>query len=182
MSALKRTHITSSTPHRTRVKVSAKRRNPGEMARLATAIEQQPYVTDVQTNLQTGSIIVHHQAQSNAQNKLASTLQDLGVILGAVTDTELPFGSEAAGNSKVATDLTSALADLNNQIGLAANGVIDLRTLVPLGLGALAIRQLLRNGIQFESAPWYVLAYYAFDSFIKLHATATTQPNQNAEK
>jgi hypothetical protein len=76
------------------------------------------------------------------------------------------------GKSEMASDLTTAISDLNKQVGLATNGVVDLRLLVPVGLGALAIRQLLRNGLQIEAAPWYVLAYYAFDSFIKLHYTA----------
>jgi hypothetical protein len=60
---------------------------------------------------------------------------------------------------------------LNHWFGLATNGIVNLQLLVPFGLGALALRQLLRYGWQIEAAPWYVLAYAAFDSFIKLHYT-----------
>ena len=35
----------------------------------------------------------------------------------------------------------------------------------------LAMRQLIAKGWQLELIPWYVLAWYAFDSFIKLHST-----------
>jgi hypothetical protein len=48
---------------------------------------------------------------------------------------------------------------------------VDLRFLFPLSLSLLALRQLLVKGWQLELIPWYVLAWYAFDSFIKLHPT-----------
>lgn len=164
----KRTHIVSSTPNRTRLKVSQKRRNPREMERIAKALKTAPEVQDVTTNVQTGSIVVHHDSHSNSLNNISATLQDLGVVLGYVTDAELPSGD---GKSEVASNLTDAVADLNKQVAQATNGVVDLRLLIPVGLGALAVRQLMRNGLQIETAPWYVLAYYAFDSFIKLHYT-----------
>lgn len=173
----KRTHVVSTTPGRTRLRVSPKRRNPQEMARIAKALKTNPEVHDIRTNIQTGSIVVHHAPKSSSLEDIKATLEDLGVILSKVTDVELPSMS---GKSEVAADLTSAVSDLNKRVGLATNGVVDLRLLVPLGLSTLAIRQLLKNGWQFETAPWYVLAWYAFDSFIKLHYTAE-QPTKTKE-
>lgn len=164
----KRTHIVSNTPTRTRLRVSNKRRTPQEMGRIAKALKKQPTVRDVRTNLQTGSIVIHHDPKANSLDNIVVTLQDLGVILGHITNVEIPL---TEGKSAVANDLTSAIADLNQRVGLATNGIVDLRMLVPIGLGTLAVRQLLRQGLQIEAAPWYVLAYYAFDSFIKLHYT-----------
>ena len=43
----------------------------------------------------------------------------------------------------------------------------DLRTLVPLGFGMLALRQLVRGEQRLQKAPWYVLAWYASESFQK---------------
>ncbi len=169
MQASKHTHIVSSTPSRTRLRVSQKRRNPQEMKQIANALEASPEVHEVRANVQTGSIVVYHAPHSRILDNLCATLKDLGVILSNVAEVEVP---EMQGKSEVASDLTSAVADLNQRVGLATNGVIDLRMLIPLGLGALAIRQGLRNGWLIEAAPWYVLAYYAFDSFIKLHYTA----------
>lgn len=169
MHAPKHTHIVSSTPSRTRLRVSQKRRNPQEMKRITSALKASPEVHEIRTNVQTGSIVVYHAPQSRSLDHISATLNDLGVILGCITETELP---SINGKSAVASDLAGAVADLNQQVGLATNGIIDLRMLIPLGLGALAIRQGLRNGWLIEAAPWYVLAYYAFDSFIKLHYTA----------
>jgi hypothetical protein len=44
----------------------------------------------------------------------------------------------------------------------------DLRALLPLGVGLLALRQALRGRGRLDDAPWYVLGWYAFDSFWKL--------------
>lgn len=166
------THIVSSTPSRTRLKVSQKRRNPVEMERIASALRASPDVHEVRTNVQTGSIVVHHAPQISSLESIDTTLQDLGVILASVAEVQMPFIQE---KSEVASNLTSAVFDLNKRVGVATNGVVDLRLLVPVGLGTLALRQLLRNGLQIENAPWYVLAYYAFDSFIKLHYTEEPQ-------
>lgn len=174
----KHSHVVSSTPGRTRLRVSDKRRNPQEMARIASALKARPEVHDVSTNVQTGSILVHHDQQHSSLYDISATLRDLGVILGEVTDTEIPF---LQGKSDMATGLTSAISDLNQRVGLATNGVVDLRFLFPLGLAALALRQLQRNGLQIDAAPWYVLAWYAFDSFIKLHSTQEPQAT-NATK
>lgn len=169
MSTPKHTHVTSCTPNRTRLRVSPKRRNPEEMARITNAIKAHPGVKDIQINLQTGSIVVHHADKKSWLDELTAILQDLGIIFGSVADVELPF---SRGKSEVAADLTSAVSDLNERVGLATSGVVDLRLLVPVGLAALALRELIRNGWEFEAAPWYVLTWYAFDSFIKLHYTA----------
>ncbi len=167
------THIVSQTPTRTRLRLSHKRRTHPEINRIVHNLKQQPGVKDIQTNLNTGSIVIHHAAHSEAVTNLEDTLKDLGVILANVTGIDLP--EPASGKSAVAQDFTSAIEDLNHRVGDATGHVIDLRVLIPSGLAVLALRQLLINGWQIEAAPWYVLAYYAFDSFIKLHADSQKQ-------
>lgn len=164
---MKRTHITSTTPTRTRIKLSQKRRNPDEMARIVHALKEHPQVVDIRPNVHTGSIVIYHAEDEETLNDIQAILQDLGIILGDIIDVPI-----VEGKSKVAADLTNAISDLNQRVGQASGGVVDLRFLLPLGLGTLAIHQLLRNGWQLETVPWYVLAWYSFDSFIKLHYTA----------
>ena len=165
------THVVSSTPGRTRLRVSQKHRNIEEMARIVKALKTHLEVHDVRTNIHTGSIVVHHAHKDNSLEEISAILQDLGIILGSTTAEELPL---SRGKSEVAADLTSAVSDLNERVGQATNGVVDLRLLVPVGLASLALRELIRNEWEFQTAPWYVLAWYAFDSFIKLHYTADT--------
>lgn len=71
--------------------------------------------------------------------------------------------------SDISRDFINVISDINDDVGRLTNGVADLRLLLPLGLSLLAIRQLINRGLQIEQIPWYILAWYAFDSFIKLN-------------
>ncbi|TVP61212.1 MAG: DUF5132 domain-containing protein [Nodularia sp. (in: Bacteria)] len=73
------------------------------------------------------------------------------------------------GRSSVAEDFVNVMSDLNADVDRMTNGVVDLRLLVPLGLSLFAIRQLLKQGLKLEEIPWYILAWFAFDSFVKLN-------------
>ncbi len=127
------------------------------MARIAEALQAFPYVSTVQTNLTAGSIIVHHDKE--ALEDIKSRLEDMGVILMA-----------AAGVETSAMPLSDALSDLDKHLGLGTKGILNLKLLVPLGFGALAVLQLARQGLQIGGAPWYLLAYFAFESYIKLNS------------
>lgn len=67
-------------------------------------------------------------------------------------------------------------SDLNEQVKHATNGVADLRLILPLGLSAIALRQLLIKGPQLDTIPWYVLAWYAFENFTKLNNLESSPP------
>ncbi|WP_448573559.1 DUF5132 domain-containing protein [Trichothermofontia sp.] len=85
--------------------------------------------------------------------------------------------------ARLATELQAIATTLDTQTRTLTRGWMDLKTLVPLGLGAIALRQLLTKGLQLDAIPWYVLAWYAFDSFIILNRTPATtihdQPPEN---
>lgn len=81
------------------------------------------------------------------------------------------------GRSRAAGEIMHAVSELNAQVGWLTNGMADLRMLMPLGLGALAIRQLFVKGIQLDEIPWYTLAWYSFDSFSKLNRDEQPFPN-----
>jgi len=153
------TQIVSNTPRRTRIRLSRKRRNREEMARLARALEEFPSVNRVETNLQTGTIVVHHEKES--LEDIQSKLKDLGVIAMAATGVELP-----------GSPLTDAVADLESRLGFSTKGILNLRLLLPLGFGVLAFLQLARRGFQIEAAPWYIFAYFAFESYARLNNPA----------
>jgi hypothetical protein len=151
------TQIVSSTGRRTRIRLSRKRRHPKEIARIARVLEASPQVSSVLANLNTGTIIVHHTEE--ALEDIKSRLQDMGVILMA-----------AAGVETSAMSLADAISDLEKHLSLGTRDLLDLKLLVPLGFGALAVLQLARQGLQIGSAPWYLLAYFAFESYVKLHS------------
>jgi hypothetical protein len=83
------------------------------------------------------------------------------------------------GKSAAAKDLLNVMSDLNNDVYKMTNGATDLRLIVPLGFSLLALTQLIRQGFKFEDIPWYVLAWFAFDSFIKLNVNEESElPSQ----
>jgi len=166
MSTMQHTEVVSSTPGRTRFKLPSHRRNYQEMERIASGLQAHPGVSDVQFNTQTGSILVHHQSHHASLHQVKGCLEDLGVIFADVTGTSDLL---SLGKSDSSPDFNSAITDLNQQVLEITNGVVDLRLILPLGLGALAVLQFLTFGWQFDIVPWFVLAYFAVDSFIKLN-------------
>jgi hypothetical protein len=157
------TQVVSSTPGRLRLRVAYPYRQSEKIERIASSLRAHPKVNQVRTNAQQGSITIQHDGENGSLDSVLSTLRGLGIIFGDITH----------GKSEAAAGLSNAAFDLNKQVRQATSGAIDLRFLFPLGLATLSARQLLSKGLQFDTIPWYVLAWYAFDSFIKLHANST---------
>jgi hypothetical protein len=134
------------------------------MHRITSVLNANPRVDRVNTNLHSGSITIYHDGKTGSLDNIFATLRDVGIIFADITE----------GKTEAAAQVTNAVVDLNQQIRQATNAVIDIRFLFSLGLSTLAVRQLLSKGLQLETIPWYVLAWYAFDSFIKLHGTSAS--------
>jgi hypothetical protein len=146
------------------------------MARIARGLDKSLDVSRVTTNLHTGAITVYH--DEAMLDDIRDTLKDLGVILLSATDVPIPEDD----SSGEGFSLTGAVADLDRRLGTATNGLVNLRVLVPAGFGALAIVQLLRRGLELGTAPWYVLAYVAFDSYRRLHLSEATSEYSPADE
>ncbi|GAX37857.1 HMA2 domain-containing protein [Nodularia sp. NIES-3585] len=153
------TKIISDTPGRLRLRISQSHRHPREMQHIANVLKVQSNINQVRTNISHGSIIINHDGKDATLEKVLTTLLDLGVTFTDITE----------GNSEAAEDIKSTIINLNKQLEQATSGEVDLRFLFPLGLSILAVRQVITKGLQLEIIPWYVLAWYAFDSFMKLN-------------
>jgi hypothetical protein len=123
----------------------------------------------VTTNQRTRSVLVAWDASEVQPDQVLELLRGANSALR-----DLTFGSghvHRGGRSVVAEVIERRLSRANRRVHGATEGTLDLRMLVPLTLAALSIRQFLRTGPRLVNAPWYVLAYYAFDTFYKLHHT-----------
>jgi hypothetical protein len=165
------TKIVSNTPGRLRLRVAHSHRQKEEMQRLAKTLEANPSINNVRMNVQQGSITIQHNRDDESFKNVLTTLYDLGIIFADIT----------GGKSEAAAGVSDSIVDLNKRVHDATKGLIDLRIIMPIGLATLSIRQLLIKGLQLEIIPWYVLAWYAFDSFIKLHGT-TSQSTSTSEE
>ena len=161
------TKIISNTPGRLRLRISPPHRHPIEMQRITNILKAQSQIIQVRTNINSGSIIINHDGKNASLENVLTTLLDLGVTFADITEV----------NSEAAEDVKRAVINLNKRFEQATSGEVDLRFLFPLGLSMLAVRQILVKGLQLEIIPWYVLAWYAFDSFMKLNNPSQLQLN-----
>jgi hypothetical protein len=153
------TKIVSDTPGRLRLRIAPENRQAEKIQHIANFLTAQPHITQVRTNIHHGSILINHDAQTGTLSEILATLGDIGVIFADITQ----------GKTEAATGISHAVIDLNQRVERATDGTVDLRFLFPFGLSVLAMRQLMIKGLQLEVIPWYVLAWYAFDSFLKLN-------------
>jgi hypothetical protein len=165
-----KTHVVSSVRGRIRLRVAHPHRQRKKMEYIAETLTAHPQVDRVQTNVTTGSLLIHHDPEDGGLDNVLTVLEDLGIIIGDLTGGEIARESSAA-----ATSLTKAIDDLNQRVQRTTNGSLDLKFLFPWGLSLLALRQLRVSGWQLDLIPWYVLAWYAFDSFIKLNHIEATE-------
>ncbi|MGQ4648233.1 HMA2 domain-containing protein [Lyngbya aestuarii] len=168
--------IVSRTPGRIRFRVVPCSRQKDQLEQITRSLKERLGIYRVRTNAASGSITVFHALEHLSFDDVKAILRDLGIIFLEVTQRE-PI--ETKGKSEVAAGIANTVTDLNQRVGQATSGVVDLRFLLPLGFAALSLRQLVAKGLQLEIIPWYVLAWYSFDSFIKLHYTSEPQGKNN---
>jgi Heavy metal associated domain 2 len=163
------TKIISDTPGRLRLRIAQKHRKAEQMQPLVNTLQDNSNISQVRMNLDQGSITINHEGE-DSRNNLMATLKDLGIIFGDIIEV----------HTEAAIAVSNPVIDLNQRVKQATEGQLDIRVLFPFGLGCLAIRQLIIKGLQFDIIPWYVLAWYAFDSFIKLHGTNRLEPTSDS--
>ena len=163
--------LLSAVPGRVRLKVFAGRRRPDELERVRAALDALPGVSAVQASTRTGSVLVRHEPASTGIDELRAALEELGLALVApessprsrMTPARRVFETADQANSRVERRL----------------GGPDLRLIFPAALGLLSLRQATRDAPGLAQAPWYVLAWYAFDSFLKLNGREATRGSAN---
>ena len=168
--------VVSAIPGRLRFKVPVEWRSPEAMRRITNAFSAIE-VSGVDTNVQTGSVLVHYDPEKLPFDELEDAFDEF--------DATPVFGprlvergvAEASPSARV----VDVARELNTRVARATRGA-DLRLLVPLGLGALSVRQAFRDSPGLKQAPWYVLAWYAFDSFVKLNGRVTTESEHATER
>lgn len=153
--------LISRTPGRLRLRLLDSGQQSDRMDEVAGLLTAHPLVHRIRTNRQTGSITIFHQLDDESVDDTFTQLQNFNV--------NVIQSNELAGRSATATGIVQAVSSLNQRVKRATHGSSDLRVLVPALLAAIALRQLFSKSKHLKTAPWYVLAWYAFDSFMKLH-------------
>lgn len=152
--------IVSDTPGRLRLRILPSYRDERIMQNIVDVLKVQSDIREVKINVNSGSMLVHYDPRAEIRQNLLAAMVELGVN----------FRDMSIGNSQAAEDIKETVINLNQLLGQLTNGEVDLRLLFPLSLSILAIRQGVVKGLQVGMIPWYVLAWYAFDSFIRFNS------------
>jgi hypothetical protein len=157
--------ILSIIPGRVRLKVLGRWRAPEELERVTAALEALAGVNAVRASSLTGSVLVRYDAVGTTVDDLRAAFEGLGLTL---VDEEPPERAHGAPARRV----SEAADRVSSRVGRRLGGS-DLRLLFPIALGVLSLRQATRDAPGLDQAPWYVLAWYAYDSFLKLNGGDT---------
>ena len=131
------------------------------IASLADEVGAWDEVASVDLRPRSGSVVIRFGADQDSA--VSERLLSIGV--------QPPAGVPDGPPAEPATVIAAAAASANRTIGRRLDGT-DLRVIVPLGLGLLAARRALRGEERLADAPWYVLAWYASETFWKFHGGA----------
>ena len=155
-------HLVSATPGRVRLRLPAGATDRNLLAAASDALAARAEVRRAEARWQTRSLVVEF--DPGAGEAAWAALGELGLARPAAPPT-----TPAETADPEAARVLGGLTRVNSLVARRTGGT-DLRTLVPVGLGMLALRQLVRGDQRLADAPWYVLAWYASETFQKFHA------------
>ena len=149
--------VASAVPGRIRLRALDRQ---GRSRLTALADEARTWDEAASAEVRAGSASLVLRFDPGQASALADRLLALGVDLRAGAGSPPPAGA--------AETVTTAATAINRAVGRRLDGT-DLRALVPIGLGLLATRRAMRGEERLADAPWYVLAWYASQTFLKFH-------------
>lgn len=131
---------------------------------VATGVEQ-PWLRAIAESAQ-GRLAVTQEQIEDRWAEIQQTVAEKVAEHRAQSQSGLINGGE---RSLISISLIGAAEELNKWARDVTGNEVDLGLLIPAAFGAIAIRQFMEQGIRLKDIPWYVPAWYAFDTFIKLN-------------
>ena len=160
--------IASSTPGRLRLRMYHPKIYPELMHRIKTYLHNSPGIQQVNANNTTGSVIIRYDTATHSHDSVLAMLHDIGVIMHDVMvgeEGDLPCTDHCSAG----IEITNAIRDIDRRVFELTGGKMNLKFIVPLVIGALGLRQILREGLGISHIPGCVLLWYAVDVFYRLN-------------
>ena len=136
-----------------------KSRTPQLMQDLQRALQAREGIRGVATNPATGSITVDHDHGRYSTAGIFGLLEELDIIIDSAV------GSERTPS----VGFLAAVDDLSARLHAATGIPIDLKIVMPLAFLGAGIWSFAKKGLMLESVPGWLLLWFAFDMFVKLH-------------
>ena len=158
--------IVHSSPGRIRVRLGRELRAPDLMRTTQDTLAGIKGVRAVEVNPVTGSVLLLHDPAVLTFEDLTSAAAAANIVLTVPDPSDGPT-TTPGGPSPLAQRINSAFGQMDGALARITGKRADARTLLPLGLGAIAVRQLAASGAQLSSIPWYILLWYSFEIYTK---------------
>lgn len=157
--------IASLVPGRLRLKLHRHNRDSRVLDHIKNRLESQAGVNHVRTNAANGSVTVHYDATRHSTAGILGWLEDLDLIVESIG--HLP--SINGGDRQDSAGFLAAVGDLNGRVRHAAGFPVDIKLVLPLAFLSAGIWSIARRGLMIEAVPGWLLLWFAFDIFVKLH-------------
>jgi hypothetical protein len=167
-----RARVVHRLPERTRLRLPSSHRQSDTMRQLQTAMSSVPGVRGVETNSDTGSVLLYHEPDGAHPHRIGETLQ---ATTGLALDWEPPQQERPVEGRPLADGVKGTAAALDRKLAEATGGRVDLRILVPVALAGAAMMQIVAIGGELGAIPPYLLLYWAFDTFTRFNTAPAGQ-------
>jgi hypothetical protein len=162
-------HVTTG---RVRIKVDREDITEEFAREVQRALAPLPGIREVRISPLSGSIVLQYDPDEFELTRFMELARAANVLdLQGPPPDDLDFYAPLPASS-TAQRIQRTFHEVDVRLAELTAGRWDMRTVVPVAFGVLAIRQLVANGVQLAAVPWYVLGWYAFDSFWKLNQDA----------
>lgn len=165
MQGQKSAQLVHTVPGRIRVRLDRASRSPDSMQSLSRKLSELEGVREVRVNPRTGSMLLTYDPDLLGMEQLYLAARSAGIQVSLPG--EPPNQPNPNGTSPVASWINSLFGRADTAVSDLSGGKIDARTVVPMTLGAWAVRRIAQSRGQLGAVPWYVLLWYAFELFTK---------------
>jgi Heavy metal associated domain 2 len=171
---LSHAYVAHQIPGRMRIKLPEAKGDRGLLQEIQQSISALPGVRFVETNLVTGSVLVHYAPEvENFHDRLAESAQSDGLFTLAPLspdqdDQATLYESPESlnGPSQLARAITGFVGEISDSIKRETDNLVDLKVLLPLGAGLYSVFRAPREA---ATPLWLTLAIFSFTSFIVMH-------------
>ena len=160
-------------PGRLRLRIPAAKGEEEELRELSSAIARTAGIGQVDYNPITGSILIQYSLEryknlQSLESSLSASAVPIAVNNSHRAHRPSQYQHNPRGRSIAARRVDSFFKQLDHEIRMATDNEIDLKFILPFGVGILGLFLLLRHS---STTPlWLTLLIFAFSSFLGLHS------------
>ena len=178
--------VVHHVPGRMRIRVHGAKHNAKLFDRLKGALSHTDGITRIETNCDTGSMVIHCRNKRPRQfmHELVEqgrSTQHFDLDIGQAGDMWAGIEKEAtflAAHSELARSVVNETVRLDQAVKRATDNTLDLKVLVPLGLAVVSFFYV---GTDVATPLWISLGVFSFNSFVALHPPLPYPKTKNQE-